>query len=161
MKKWFEEFKKKMKENKRYKYNFIFILSIFFLSFLINYFAIAKLNLLVSNPDLNVSYNDFISLLEKNKVKQVTINYDESEFTFIDDKNIQHVTSNPRIDGFKENLLKHDVVVEELNSTNKLLGTDFIRLLLTMAIMIWLLKRMMPDTDMQKQVKVKRSYSHP
>lgn len=92
---------------------------------------IALLILVVFIPDFgsnnkdvkNITYNEFLKKVEKDEISKVVINYDFPIFTAETKKGKQFVTDNPRVENFKEFLLKEDIKVEEYHSSE---GVSFL-----------------------------------
>lgn len=76
--------------------------------------------------DVYVTYQTFIEALETNQIKQVVIS-EESTIAFqMLGEDIQYITDNPRIDGFKEMLLRYNVKVKEISMTEELMVIQYL-----------------------------------
>ena len=65
-----------------------------------------------------ITYNEFVSMAKDSKVKEVMIDFTDSEFTFIDVEDKYYTTSNPNYDEFKLDMLKMGIKVTEKDSFN-------------------------------------------
>lgn len=65
-----------------------------------------------------LKYNDFIRMVEKDEVKEVSINKSQSKITVIGIDNKNYISDNPRDDQFKKYLLEHNVSVLEQVDTS-------------------------------------------
>lgn len=73
-------------------------------------------NKLTATPIEEVPYYEFTQMVEDDKVQEIKINLSASSFTFVDDKNNQYKTSNPRNESFKSDLLNKKIKVTEISS---------------------------------------------
>ena len=68
------------------------------------------------NPEPErISYNQFLHEVQKNNVVKVYLNQEETIQGILKD-NRRFITDNPRKEGFKEELLKSDVIVDEMKN---------------------------------------------
>ena len=139
-----------MKKLGKTKRNWL-IFSILFVSVMIATLVI----LLASQQEQTnrVSYTEFLKKVEANDVQRVTIDLEAKSFQFQDKEKGVYTTDNPRIDTFKEFLLKQNIDVQELNSQDKyswivVLSVVFLLFLLFMAMM----RRHTAQTSMQQQL---------
>ena len=100
-----------------------------------------------------VSYTQFLKKVEANDIQRVTIDLEAKSFQFQDKEKVVYTTDNPRIETFKEFLLKQNIDVQELNSQDKhswivVLSVVFVLFLLFMAMK----RRHTAQTSMQQQL---------
>lgn len=83
------------------------------------------------------SYNEFIEMVEKDKVEIVRIDLDEPTFEF-ETKEGVFKTDNPKGDDFKKDLLESDVNIEEIDSVS-FFSSPVVGTILQIGLMVWLL----------------------
>jgi len=66
-----------------------------------------------------ISYNEFLEALEEQKVEKVYLNEQDTIRVIFKNKT-EFITDNPRKEGFKEELLKNDVIVDEMDEKEQL-----------------------------------------
>ena len=151
MKDFFEKVKQFLFKNKS---NFLFwvFISIFFIA--LNFSASLFLLNGVTLEDNNISYNEFKTMVSEDCVKSVSIDLEGATFSFETLEGEVFTTDNPKIDDFKEYLLKNDIEVNEIESSGSSSIFDLLRLGLTIGLMVYLFKMMAPRTknDMNKKV---------
>ncbi len=101
----------KMKFNKKHK-NFIAV--VILISVLLSVILLNVYKMKFKKPVHEISYMEFLENVDRNRVKSIYIS-DSAELKgeFNDGK--QFKTDNPRIDGFKENMLMKNIEVNEIN----------------------------------------------
>lgn len=65
-----------------------------------------------------VTYKEFLKMAENEEVTKVEIDFNKNDFTFYDSKETKYITSNPKYDNFKLNLLEMGIEVNEKESAN-------------------------------------------
>ncbi len=98
-----------------------------------------------SNQPEDVSYNDFMDLVQDEKVEKIIYDYSDAKLTFYQKENDQAFkTDNPKVDGFKEEMLKHNVEVEEASTPVWMTILSYILPYLPFAVLIIIILRMIP-----------------
>lgn len=87
--------------------------SFIILLFLSIFSAILLLNGFSNNKTEKATYNEFVTMVEDEKVQSVTLFFNEANFIFVDKAGKSFKSDNPRVDNFKEYLLKNDIEVIE------------------------------------------------
>lgn len=134
--------------NKKNKKNTYHIIIFFIALFLIVESISLYSRYTVKKQVKDISYNQFIVMLNKNDVKEAEINLDSPTFVFKDKNDNIYVTENPKTKEFKETLLKKDVKVYE-NINNESASNVVVNLIMTtiyVIVMIWFFKKMMPGS---------------
>lgn len=133
-----------MKNNKIIKILFVTSIILLIASFLFTSFIISHSTNTVD--DRNITYNQFLTMVEEGEVDEVHINLrEDSEFVFINKAGEQFYTDNPKIDNFKEMLLTNDVkVIEKEKNSFADLAMSILQLLLYFGLFYFFFSRMMP-----------------
>lgn len=101
----------------------------------------------------SISYNDFLQKVDKGELKEAYIDYNKASFTVMDNKKNLYSTDNPRIENFKEFLLKEGIQVREHVPTEGLgFGTIFWAIIII--AIVWSFfsqKKMNKSTQMKAQ----------
>lgn len=99
------------------------------------------------NP-AKVTYNEFLSMLEEGKVEKVSINFSAAKFEFADKDGTTYETDNPKIENFKEMLLKKDIEVNEIGtSIFRSLLSVFLNIVIYFVLFFILVKKVTPQTN--------------
>ena len=109
--------------------------------------ALTALIITLSVADFSeeVSYNEFRTMADQEQVEKITFDEEGSEFTFRkkdDDKTYK--TDNPKIDGFKEEMLKKNIEFEEVSTPIWLIILSYVLPYLPFAVIVFILFRMIP-----------------
>ena len=101
-----------------------------------------------------ISYNEFLAMVEEDKVSSVIINLRNSTFSFEDEDEVLYLCDNPKTENFKEFLLLNDIEVEELEESNaSAFILSFLQLALYGGIIFFMFKRMMPAQNNDELVE--------
>lgn len=101
-----------------------------------------------------VTYNEFLQMVENDEVTNVTINLRNSTFSFYDKENKPYTSSNPKTENFKEFLLLNDIEVKELADSNVTnIIASFIQILIYFALISFLFRKMMPKTEKEEAIE--------
>ena len=140
-----EDFLKKLKEFlKKNKSNVLFWITITIIFVTIN--TVASISYLYKSIENNqISYNEFKEMVKNKEVAEATIDLKSPMFTFSDQNGKIYYTDNPKIDDFKEYLLKNDIIVNEKNSSSNSLTFEMFRLGITFLLFFFIFKMMMPQ----------------
>lgn len=110
----------------------------------------------VPEPE-EVTYNEFLAMVENSEVKEVTINLKKGNtFVFEDNEENFYITDNPKTDSFKEFLLSNDVAVEELDDEENALTSAILsiaQMAIYFALIMFLFKKMMPGQTSEEIVE--------
>lgn len=99
----------------------------------------------VSSKPEEVTYNEFCALVEEHQVEKINYSSSKAKFTFQKpDDDTVYETDNPKIDGFKEQMLRQDIEVEE--QSTPIWVTILLNLLpyLPFLVVILIIIKMMP-----------------
>lgn len=117
------------------------------LPFLLTIGALVYLLIPYKNP-AKVTYNEFLSMLEEGKVEKVSINFSAAKFEFADKDGTTYETDNPKIENFKEMLLKKDIEVNEIGtSIFRSLLSVFLNIVIYFVLFFILVKKVTPQTN--------------
>lgn len=138
-----KEFISKLNKNNR------FIILTFIACFIFGlYLNSYSANIKQQEVPQEVSYVEFLEMVDEGKVKAVALDLKKPVFSFQDNEDKYYYTQNPKTADFKEFLLKKGISVTEVESTsqNALVTEIFnsIRFILFFAFGIWLFKRTIP-----------------
>lgn len=99
------------------------------------------------------TYNEFLEAVANNEVQKVSINFASSTFRYTDLEGKTYITDNPKIQNFKETLLRKNIEVEELGESiwGKII-TLVLNIVLLYVVFSLLVKTMMPKTQKVKAV---------
>lgn len=110
------------------------------------------------------TYNDFVTMVDNKEVQSVVLFIGEATFTFTDNEGINYISDNPRVDGFKEYLLKNNIeVIEGTDAPIVKVGSFLISILPTLCILfvfIYIIKgplKQMGGMDASKNSKIATS----
>lgn len=99
------------------------------------------------------TYNQFLEEVEKNQVAKVYIDFSDSIFDYVDINGSWFTTDNPKIQNFKEVLLKKDIKVKEITAgffgDIIILLVNFVLLYVLFAVLV---KKMVPKTKSSKAI---------
>lgn len=95
-----------------------------------------------------ISYNEFLEAMENQKIEKVFLN-DEDKIEGIYKDGSNFVTDNPRKEGFKEELLKNNVQVDEMRQRMRI--ESFLNMILTIALFVGLIIFLSKRTSKQTQ----------
>lgn len=111
----------------------------------------------VEQPN-EISYNEFVNMLEENKINDVVINFKEDTFYFIDNNEKKYVTDNPKYENFKKDLLESGVKIEEQHTTDYT-GTilSFVSVSVSVGLFFMLFRQLkgVGKSNTQKQIATK------
>lgn len=111
---------------------------------LFSFFIVSKIDVFFHvNEYQEVPYTQFEEMVNNGEIQQVTINFEESKFFFTDIKGNMYLTDNPRSEGFKAYLLKHNIKVIEKSGANPIwasLLSTVVSLLLWVGVFAFLFK---------------------
>ncbi len=101
-----------------------------------------------TNKPEEVKYNDFLKLVEEDKVKEVEIDFSSPSFNFKDQEDKLFKTDNPKSEGFKSELLVSGIDVKELNQRSMIVSSivSLFSTVFSMLIMLAFLKYIMDRT---------------
>lgn len=110
--------------------------------------ALLLINKFMASEITTINYNEFLELVEKEKVEKVFINFNNEEFELKNVDGELFKTDNPRTEGFKEFLLKNDISIE-IDKRQKYFLTLFelIRSFAVIALFIFMMKKMGASLD--------------
>ncbi|WP_426349200.1 ATP-dependent metallopeptidase FtsH/Yme1/Tma family protein [Alloiococcus sp. CFN-8] len=91
----------------------------------------------------NVTYNQFVEMMNGNKVEKVKIQLDNSTFSFYDKEDKLYTTDNPKTEDFKKEILEKGIKVEEYNrmTTSSIIST-FVQLTMSCVVITFLYRMM-------------------
>jgi cell division protease FtsH len=106
-------------------------------------------------PVKEVSFNEFMTMVQEEKVASVEIGLGYAEkFIFIDTEDNVYKTDNPKSSNFKRELLDYGVEVKEVQQSGWAnIIVSILQYALIVGMMLWLFKRMMPKTENAEVVK--------
>lgn len=140
--KFFDKFRKS--KNKTLIISSIFMIVLFLLANL-------YLNNATKVEPEEIFYNEFLTMVENDEVKNVTINIKDGEqFLFEDQEGKEYKTDNPKTDTFKEFLLQNDIKVKELKSDEDSLSSillSVVQMAIYFCLIMFLFKKMMPGNN--------------
>lgn len=132
-----------------------FLIFLIFFVLFETYYVISIINDEEMNNDY-VSYNEFNEMLSNEEVKEVFINFASPIFSFTNSEDQVYRTDNPRIESFKEDLLKQGVKVTEINTkfqdTLSSMLTSLITIILLVTVFMFFYRRMLPVNVEKKEV---------
>ena len=105
----------------------------------------------------DIAYNEFLKKVDKGEVQEVYINYDEASFNAMDSKENIYVTDNPRVENFKEFLLKQDVQVRENTPSEGFGFSTFFWIIIIGAIVWSFISKKNADKNMKMKNQVVQS----
>ena len=127
--------------------------------FLIVWFVVMNIYMVQHNtkePE-EITYNEFIQMVEDGEVKSASINIKEGEkFKIEDQEGNMYITDNPKSTDFKAYLLQHDIEVEELDSDGNALVDVLLsvgQMAIYFALIMFMMKKMMPGNNSEEIVE--------
>lgn len=101
-----------------------------------------------------ISYNEFLRALDEERVEKVYLNDQDTIEGVFKDKT-EFITDNPRREGFKEELLKKDVIVDEMGEKDRMVQVGSSLLLLAILVgSLFLFSRKAVSQTQSKMSKV-------
>lgn len=104
--------------------------------------------------DNTVTYNEFKEKVRNKEVSEVVIDLKQPIFSFVDQEGNIYITDNPKIDNFKEYLLKNDITVTEEEQSSGDGMYAIIRWGLTFFLIFYMFRMMSPQFDSKMLKKV-------
>ena len=127
--------------------------------FLIVWFVVMNVYMVQHNtkePE-EITYNEFIQMVEDGEIKSASINIKEGEkFKIEDQEGNMYITDNPKSTDFKAYLLQHDIEVEELDSDGNALVDVLLsvgQMAIYFALIMFMMKKMMPGNNSEEIVE--------
>lgn len=96
-----------------------------------------------------IAYNEFIKLIDEDKVEEVQINFSSETFTFRDTEGKEYLTDNPKSIDFKKFLLENDVKVSVTKISTALIVFEIFFGLLRIIVIIFVFKFVMGKMGMK------------
>lgn len=132
----------------------MFLTLLLFFGFYLNYYSEGMEA--IEEPK-EITYNEFLQMIENKEVKSVEIDLNQPLFGIIDNNEVLYYSHNPKTANFKEFLLTNDVEVIEVNFKDKniLISEIFntLRFILLFGFGIFLFRRMLPNNRQDEIVE--------
>lgn len=97
----------------------------------------------------NIKYNEFVKMVEANKIDSVRLKTDGDKFTFKDADGRKYSTSNPKYDNFKKYLLENDITVSESHIYNLLFEVCGVAVSLLLLVFLFLQLNQSSNVDIK------------
>lgn len=136
-----------MNKNKK-KNKFLFAIALIIIPIFLGLYYI------LTSPSIeNISYNDFISMVENKEINNIEINLTNDTFKVEDNNGNYYLTDNPKYSNFKKEMLEHGVEVLEYEKVNYFNGLINI-LFLTIPISVLLSFKSKTKVDITSEKEI-------
>lgn len=105
------------------------------------------------SEDSEISYNQFLKMVEKEKVEEITLNYSSDTMTILDQEEKEYIVPNPRYEDFKKDMLEKGIEVSEVSIP------DFSAYIIVIfyGFFIFIMFRMIRSQGLQNDVEIKKT----
>ncbi|WCF11615.1 AAA family ATPase (plasmid) [Paenibacillus thiaminolyticus] len=102
--------------------------------------VITPVHFLEDKPEMNkIEYTKFLKMVEEKQVKEINIALSAPTFTFTDTSDLEYSTDNPKVQTFKDDLLKKGIDVNEIDPNSENILKESLARLLTFVLYIVIL----------------------
>ena len=105
------------------------------------------------SEDSEISYNQFLKMVEKEKVEEITLNYSSDTMKILDQEEKEYIVPNPRYEDFKKDMLEKGIEVSEVSIP------DFSAYIIVIfyGFFIFIMFRMIRSQGLQNDVEIKKT----
>lgn len=105
------------------------------------------------SEDSEISYNQFLKMVEKEKVEEITLNYSSDTMKILDQEEKEYIVPNPRYEDFKKDMLEKGIEVSEVSIP------DFSAYIIVIfyGFFIFIMFRMIRSQGLQNDIEIKKT----